>query len=166
MTRTTNAQCLFPQRSPTPPPLSDAPLKSSPSEGASLWSLVPSTLHAAYLAGETGLSHIAVITWVTSLHGWGMVLPCWDNKDGKVIIGTLPATEDKPHQARREALAGVLSLEAASRLADIPGAVVTLRNDSDTKLAAECGWTLTFDAFALESNSLLHRSCPLRRTPC
>jgi hypothetical protein len=26
-------------------------------------------LHAAFLAGETGLAHIVVITWDASLHG-------------------------------------------------------------------------------------------------
>jgi hypothetical protein len=42
--------------------------------GRPLWPFVPSTLHTAFLAGETGSAHIAVITWDASLHGWGMVL--------------------------------------------------------------------------------------------
>jgi hypothetical protein len=37
--------------------------------GRPLWSFVPSTLHAAFLAGETGSAHIVVITWDASLHG-------------------------------------------------------------------------------------------------
>ena len=82
--------------------------------GRPLWPFVPSTLHAAFMAGETGSAHIAVITWDASLHGWGMVLRWWDNKDGKVIIGTLPVSEDMSHQVRLETLAGVLSLEAAA----------------------------------------------------
>ena len=43
-----------------------------------------------------------------------MVLRLWDNSDG--IIGTLPDTEDMRHQVRRETLAGVLSIEADSRV--------------------------------------------------
>ncbi len=42
-----------------------------------------------------------------------MVLSWWANIDGKVIIGTLPDSVDMRHQVRREALAGVLALEAS-----------------------------------------------------
>ena len=198
--------------------------------GRPLWPLVPSTLHAAFMAGETGLSHVAIITWDASLHGWGMVLRWWANKDGVVVIGTLPDSDDMRHQVRREALAGVLALEAAARVVNLTEAVVILRNDAvgalaalrkgsfsstflqqcamracriqrglrciplhlhapgrvliaegvddhsragalevagpvssprvrarSLELAAACGWTLTVDAFASESNSLLPR---------
>ncbi len=37
--------------------------------GRPLWPFVPSTLHAAFLAGETGSARIVVITWDASLHG-------------------------------------------------------------------------------------------------
>ena len=104
--------------------------------GRPLWPFVPSTLHAAFLAGETGSAHIAVITWDASLHGWGMVLRWWDNRDGKVIVGTLPDTEDMRHQVRREALAGVLSLDAAALEIDLSGATVILRNDAVGALSA------------------------------
>ena len=219
-----------------PPAVSDAAvfirgvLEDFAFRGRPLWPFVASTLHAAFLAGDTGLARIVVITWDASLHGWGMVLRWWDNKDGKVIIGTLPDSDDMKHQVRREALAGVLSLEAAAGLLDLSDAVVILRNDavgalaalrkgsfSSTflqqcamrschiqrasrctalhlhapgrvlvaegvddhsragaadvarpassqrvrnlvrALAAECGWTLTLDAFASESNTLLPR---------
>jgi hypothetical protein len=39
--------------------------------------LVTSTLHAAFLAGETGPARIVVIAWDASLHGWGMSLRRW-----------------------------------------------------------------------------------------
>ena len=70
--------------------------------GRPLWPFVPSTLHAAFLAGETGLARIVVITWDASLHGWGMTLRWWANQEGKVIVGSLPDTEDMSHQVRRE----------------------------------------------------------------
>jgi hypothetical protein len=54
-------------------------LKDYAFRGHPLWPFVPSTLHAAFLAGETGSAHIAVITWDASLHGCGMALRWWDN---------------------------------------------------------------------------------------
>jgi hypothetical protein len=78
--------------------------------GRPLWLFVPSTLHAAFLAGETGSARIAVITLDSSLHGWGAVLWWWDNRTGKVIIGTLPDSGNMQHQVRREALGGILAL--------------------------------------------------------
>ena len=198
--------------------------------GRPLWPFVPSTLHAAFLAGETGLARIVVITWDASLLGWGMVLRWWANREGKVIIGTLPDSDDMRHQVRRETLAGVLAQEAAALEIDLSEATVILRNDavgaltalrkgsfsstflqqcamrscrlqrrvgynalhlhapgrvlvaegvddysrsgaseiagpvsSDLvraqarQLASLCGWSLTVDAFASESNSLLPR---------
>ena len=198
--------------------------------GRPLWPPVPSTLHAAFLANETGSARIAVITWDASLHGWGMVLRWWDCKDGSVIVGTLPESEHMAHQVRRETMAGVLALEAAARVVDLTGATVILRNDAvgaltalrkgcssstflqqcamqsgqlqrrlrcttlhlhapgrvlidegvddlsrsaalevagpvsssrvrerSLRLAAACGWTLTIDAFASESNKFLPR---------
>jgi hypothetical protein len=74
----------------------------------------------AFLAGETGSAHIAVIiTWDASLHGWGMVLRCWDNKEGVVIIGTLPDTEDMHHQVLCETYAGIQAYEAAARVLNL-----------------------------------------------
>ena len=104
--------------------------------GCPLWPPVPSTLHAAFLAGETGAAHVVIITWDASLHGWGMVLRWWANVAGKVIIGTLPDSEDMRHQVRREALAGVLALEAAALEVDLSDAIVILRNDAVGALSA------------------------------
>jgi hypothetical protein len=59
-----------------------------------------------------------------------MVLRWWANRDGKVIIGTLPDSDDTRHQVRREALAGVLAFEAAALELDLSDAVVILRNDA------------------------------------
>ncbi len=42
--------------------------------GVALWPFVASTLHEAFLAGETGSAHIVVITWDASVHGWGTVI--------------------------------------------------------------------------------------------
>ena len=105
-------------------------------KGRSLWPFVPSTLYTAFLANETGPAHVAVITWDASLHGWGMVLRWWDNKNGEVVVGTLPDTADMLHQVRRETLAGVLAVEAAARIIDLSCATVILRNDAVGALTA------------------------------
>jgi hypothetical protein len=104
--------------------------------GRRLWPFVPSSLYAAFLAGDTGSAHIASITWDASLHGWGAVLRSWDNLSGRVIVGSLPDTPDMAFQVRRETLAGVLALEAAARIIDLSGAVVLLRNDAVGALSA------------------------------
>jgi hypothetical protein len=49
-------------------------LEDFATRGRPLWPFVPSTLHAAFLAGETGSVHIVVITWDSFVHGWGAVL--------------------------------------------------------------------------------------------
>jgi hypothetical protein len=104
--------------------------------GRRLWPFVASSLYTAFMAGETGDSRIAVITWDASVHGWGLVLRWWANRTGKVIVGTLPSSADMLHQVQRETLFGVLSLEAAALEVDLSGAVVTLRNDAICALTA------------------------------
>ena len=134
--------------------------------GRPLWPPVPSSLYAAFLANETSLARIVVLTWDASLHGWGLVLRWWDNKEGKVIIGSLPDSDDMHHQVRRETLAGVLSLEAAAREVDLAGALVIFRNDAVGALAAlrKGSFSSTFlQHCALQANRLLRhcRSTPL-----
>ncbi len=127
---------------PVPPPVREAALfirgvlSDYATRGRPLWPLVPSTLYAAFLAGETGTARVATITWDASLHGWGMVHSWWDNRAGKVIIGSLPDSEDMRHQVRRETLAGTLALEAAALEVDLSDAVVVLRNDAVGALTA------------------------------
>jgi hypothetical protein len=111
-------------------------LKEYAFHGSPLWSFV--SLYAAFLAGETSPARIATITWDASLHGWGMVLRWWDNRDGKVFVGTLPDSDDMRHQVRRETLAGILSLEAASLEINLCDATVILRNDAIGALSALC----------------------------
>jgi hypothetical protein len=65
-----------------------------------------------------------------------MVLRWWDNRVGKVIIGSLPDSKDMLHQVRRETLAGTLALEAAALEIDLSDAVVVLRNDAVGALTA------------------------------
>ena len=128
--------------------------------GRPLWPFVPSTLHAAFLAGETGLARIVVITWDASLHGWGMSLRWWANRDGKVIIGSLPDTEDMRHQVRRETFAGELALEAAASEVDLTDAWVILRNDAVGALTAlrKGSFSSTFlQQCAMRSCRLQHR---------
>ena len=150
---------------PLPPIVSEAAvfirgvLEDFATPGRPLWPFVPSTLHAAFLAGETGTAHIVVITWDSSLHGWGAVVRWWANRDGKVIIGTLPDSDDMSHQVRRETLGGVLALEAAALEIDLTDAIVILRNDSTGALSAlrKGSFTSTF----LQQCAL--RSCHLQR---
>jgi hypothetical protein len=104
--------------------------------GRRLWPFVPSSIYAAFLAGETGSAHIASITWDASLHGWGAVFRWWDNREGLTLVGSLPDTLDMTFQVRRETMAGLLSLEAAARVVDLSNAVVILRNDAVGALAA------------------------------
>ncbi len=49
--------------------------------GRPLWPPVPSSLHDAFLGGHTGDSRVVIITWDSSVHGWGMVLRWWANPD-------------------------------------------------------------------------------------
>ena len=127
---------------PVPPLLSEIAvflrgvLERHCDSGVPLWPFVASTLHDAFLAGETGQARIVVITWDASLHGWGAVVRWWANPQGKVIVGSLPDTPDMQHQVRREAMAGVLSYEATARILDVADASVILRNDAVAALAA------------------------------
>ena len=104
--------------------------------GRPLWPPVPSSLHAAFLVNSTGDLRVVLITWDSSVHGWGAVIRWWACPDGKVVVGTLPGTDDMKHQVRREALGGVLAFEAATRLLDLAGAWVIMRNDAVGALSA------------------------------
>ena len=104
--------------------------------GVPLWPFVPSTLYAAFLAGETGSAHIVAITWDASVFGWGMVLRWKGNLEGKVVVGTLPDTPDMRIQVRREALGGCLAFEATERLLDLRNATIIFRNDAIGALSA------------------------------
>ena len=125
--------------------------------GRPLWPFVPSSLYAAFLAGETGDARIVVLSWDASLHGWGLVLRWWANREGKVIVGSLPAGDDMQHQIRRETCAGVLSLEAADLEVDLSGATIIFRNDAVGALAA-----LRKGSFA----SSFLQTCALRANRC
>ncbi len=65
-----------------------------------------------------------------------MVLRWWANPTGKVIVGTLPDSDDMLHQVLREALGGVLAFEAAAIEMDLADAWVLMRNDAVEALAA------------------------------
>ena len=89
-------------------------LRSSHS-GRPLWPPVPSTLHEAFLAGATEPTSVVVLTWDAALHGWGLVLHWWDNRNGKVISGSLPNSDEIQHQADGR-LSGVSAGLSPSRL--------------------------------------------------
>ena len=57
------------------------------------------------------------------------------NPEGKVVVGTLPGTEDMPHQVRRETLGGILALEAATRELNLSYSWVIMRNDAVAALS-------------------------------
>jgi hypothetical protein len=104
--------------------------------GRPLWPHIPCTLYASFLADETGDAHVAVISWDSPPFGWGAVIRWWNNRKGKVIVGSLPDSPDMTFQVLRETLGGVLALEAASREVDLSEAVVILRNDTVGVLSA------------------------------
>jgi hypothetical protein len=56
--------------------------------------------------------------------------------EGKVIVGSLPSSEDMQHQVRRETLGRVLALEAAARELDLSYSWVLMSNDCVAALAA------------------------------
>ena len=65
--------------------------------GRPLWPPIPSSLHAAFLVGNTSDSRVVLITWDSSIHGLGVVIRWWANPEGKVVVGTLPhATKSPP----------------------------------------------------------------------
>jgi hypothetical protein len=104
--------------------------------GRPLWPPVASSLYAAFLAGDAGPARVVVITWDSSVHGWGARVRSTACPDGKIIVGSLPDSEDMQHQVRRETLGGILAFEAASREFDLSDAWVIMRNDCVTALSA------------------------------
>ena len=133
--------------------------------GVPLWPFVPSSLYAAFLAGETGPAHIVAITWDASQFGWGMVLRWWDNLDGKVVVGTLPDTPDMQIQVRRETLGGYLAFEATERLLDLSGATIIFRNDAVGALSAFRKGSFHSTFLQQCSMRLCRRQRPLRCSP-
>jgi hypothetical protein len=79
---------------------------------------------------------VVVISWDASVRGWGALVRSMAHPNSKVIVGTLPDSEDMLHQPRRETLGGVLSFEAASRELDLADTWVIMRNDCVTALSA------------------------------
>ncbi len=77
-----------------------------------------------------------VITWDSSVHCWGARVRSAAHPDGKVIVGSLPDSEDMQHQVRRETLGSVLAFEAASKELDLSDSWVLMRNDCVTALSA------------------------------
>ena len=104
--------------------------------GRPLWPPVASSLFDSFMAGHTGAARVVIITWDSSVHGWGLVLRWWANPAGKVIVGSLPDTDDMQHQVRREALGGVLAFAAAAKEVDLSDAWVIMRNDAVGALSA------------------------------
>jgi hypothetical protein len=107
--------------------------------GRPLWPPVPSSLYDSFTAGQTGDARVVTITWDSSVHGWGAVVRWWDNLDGKVIVGSLPDSEDMQHQVRRETLCGDLAFEAASREHVLSYAWIVMRNDAVGALSGSVG---------------------------
>ncbi len=127
---------------PVPPAVCEAAvfvrgiLEEYAETGRPLWPPVPSSLYAAFLAGDITLSWVVVISWDASVRGWGALVRSAAHPTGKIIVGSLPDTEDMQHQPRRETLGGVLAFEAASREIDLSDTWVIMRNDCVTALSA------------------------------
>jgi hypothetical protein len=104
--------------------------------GRPLWPPVASSLYDAFLSGSTGDARVVIFSWDSSVHGWGAVLRWWACPDGKVIVGSLPDSDDMQHQVRREALGGILAFDAATREVDLTEAWIVMRNDAVGALSA------------------------------
>jgi hypothetical protein len=138
--------------------------------GCPLWPVVPSsTRHSspAKLTSSESLSSLGTPPYM------GMVLRWWANVDGKVIIGTLPDSDDMRHQIRREALSGVLALEAAALEVDLSDAFVILHNDAIGALSAfqKGSFSFTFLQQCAMRSCLIQRralpdATPTRAWPC
>ena len=109
--------------------------------GQPLWPLVPSSLFALF-RGEgpqrtrarqrAGTRKVILLEWDSSPYGWGGYLHWDDTKE--LLIGTFETVDDA--QVRREAMGGLLMLQAAALLTDCHGAVILHRNDAVGALAA------------------------------
>ncbi len=127
---------------PVPPAVCEAAvfvrsvLEDYAETGRPLWPPVPSSLYDAFLAGDIGSAKVVVITWDFSVHGWGARVLSAAHPEGKIIVGSLPDSEDMQNQVRRETLGGVLAFEAASRELDLSYSWVLMRNDCVTALSA------------------------------
>jgi hypothetical protein len=106
--------------------------------GASIWPFVPSSLYGAFLRGETAGAHVFTLVWDASHLGLGGTVRSHDDRlsGGTVIVATHDSLDTYEAQVHREAVGGPLILEAASKVVDLHGAVVILRNDSTAALTA------------------------------
>ncbi len=84
---------------PVPPAVCEAAvfvrgiLEEYAETGWPLWPPVPSSLYAAFLAGDITLARVVVISWDASVRGWGALVRSTAHPAGKVIVGSLPDTE-------------------------------------------------------------------------
>ena len=112
--------------------------------GQPLWPVVASSLFGAFLDGRLAGVRVLVITYDASVFGWGAVLRATHEDRGHVIVGGFrvaldllgdanldPSTAaDNPGaQVHREALAGLLAVQAASKLYSLSRFVVLVRCD-------------------------------------
>ena len=138
----TDGQPAYDSSASVPPAVSEAAvfnrgvLEDYAESGWSLWPPVASSLFDSFMAGHTGDARVVIITWDSSVHGWGLVLRWWANPAGNVIVGSLPDSDDMQHQVRREALGGVLAFAAAAKEIDLSDAWVIMRNDAVGALSA------------------------------
>mmetsp|Transcript_41415 Transcript_41415/g.86539 ORF Transcript_41415/g.86539 Transcript_41415/m.86539 type:complete len:453 (-) Transcript_41415:58-1416(-) len=137
--------------------------------GQPLWPVVPSSLYGAFLAGEERDACILVITFDASVHGWAAVLRTSPEEHGVVIVGgyrtavdllgaafiSPAALPDCPAaQVYREALAGFLATQAASKLYPLADHTVLIRSDCLGAIAALRKGS--FRSPALQNIALLH----------
>ena len=139
------------------------------SAGQPLWPVVPSSLYGAFLAGEEREARILVITFDASVHGWAAVLRTSPVEPGVVVVGgyrtavdllgaafiSPAALPDCPAaQIYREALAGFLATQAASKRYPLADYTVLIRNDCRGAIAALRKGS--FRSPALQNIALLH----------
>ncbi len=87
---------------PVPPAVCEAAvfvlaiLEEYAETGHPLWPPVPSSLYAAFLAGDIALSRVVVISWDASVRGWGALVRSAACPACKVIVGSLHIHGTKP----------------------------------------------------------------------
>ena len=119
--------------------------------GQPLWPLVPSSVYGAFLDGRLAGVRVLVITYDASVFGWGAVIRATHEDKGHVIVGGFrsglellgagylaPSTvaDDPAAQVHRETLAGLLAVQATSKLYALSRFVVLIRGDCQGALTA------------------------------
>ena len=104
--------------------------------GSAIWRPVASSLYGAFLRGDVAGLFVVVVTWDSSRAGMGCVVRTSDDPGGRLVVSTFGPEDSYHDQVHLEAAGGCMALAAASRIYNLRGATVILRNDATGALSA------------------------------